>query len=250
MKDLWTASFFGLLAGFIGTGAGGVAAYFIPDRNKRVVSFILEYSGGLMMAVVCFDLLPGAFEYASLGMVIAGVLGGVMLMILSEAIVNRGRRRAPENGGQSGGIRGTGLLIALGVAIHNFPEGLAVGSGFEAEAKLGLALALAIMLHDVPEGISIAVPLRAGGTGRLSAFLLTIASGLPTGLGALIGAWVGRISAVFIAICLSFAGGAMLYVIFAEMIPESKRTYGGRFGSIGSILGIISGFVVSVQLSL
>jgi ZIP family zinc transporter len=69
------------------------------------------------------------------------------------------------------------------------------------------------------------------------------------GLGALFGAWAGRISAVFIAICLAVAGGAMLYVIFADMIPESKRTYSGRFGSVGSILGIISGIIVSVQLN-
>jgi ZIP family zinc transporter len=244
LNDLWTAALFGTLSGIIGTAAGGFLAFFIPERNKKAVSFILEYSGGLMTAVVCFDLLPSSFSFASLPIVIIGMLCGVGLMLLSESVIDAGSRKL----GKYSTIRSTGLAIAVGVALHNFPEGLAVGSGLEADVSLGLSLALAIMLHDVPEGISISVPLTAGGTSRLKALLLTLASGLPMGVGALFGAWVGRLSTVFIAMCLSVAGGAMLYVIFADMIPESKRTYSGRFGSIGSILGIVSGIIVSVQL--
>jgi ZIP family zinc transporter len=197
-----------------------------------------------MTAVVCFDLLPNSFSFASLPIVIFGMLCGVGLMVLSEAIINAGSRKL----GKYSTIRSTGIAIAVGVAIHNFPEGLAVGSGLEANVTLGLSPALAIMLHDVPEGISISVPLTAGGTSRFKALMLTLASGLPMGLGALFGAWVGSLSTMFIAICLSVAGGAMLYVIFADMIPESKRTYSGRFGSIGSIMGIVSGIIISVQL--
>lgn len=145
-------------------------------------------------------------------------------------------------------VKHTGLAIALGIALHNFPEGLAVGSGYEAKASLGLSLAIAIMLHDIPEGASIAVPLRAGGTSRRFAFFLTFLSGLPMGFGTMAGAWAGRSSKVMIAMCLAIAGGAMLYVIFADMLPESKRMYSGRFGSLGSILGMISGIIISVQL--
>jgi ZIP family zinc transporter len=251
MAELWKVTYYGLLTGIVGTGAGGIAACFVSGRNRRAVSFMLEYSGGLMMAVVCFDLLPGAFEHAPLSVVISGVLAGVALMVLSEGLIARGNKDYEKaDGGKRSGLRGTAVIIALGVAIHNFPEGLAVGSGFEAERELGIKLALAIMLHDVPEGMSIAVPLRAGGSGRMRAFLLALASGLPMGLGAFLGALAGQVSPMFIAACLSIAGGAMLYVVFADMIPESKRTYGGRLGPAGSILGIITGFIVSTGLKL
>lgn len=245
MNHVLTAAMYGLIAGVFGTSAGGLLACVLSNKNKRLLSFILEYSGGLMMAIVCFDLLPSAFEFASLFTVIGGIVIGVLLMILSEGLMkDNGSRKNMKTS-----IRSTGLAIAFGVAIHNFPEGLAVGSGFEAEMKLGISLAIAIMLHDIPEGVSIAMPLRAGGISRMRALLLTMATGLPMGVGALLGAWIGSVSPFFITICLATAGGAMLYVIFADMIPESKRMYAGRLGSLGSILGMISGIIISVQLN-
>ncbi len=80
----------------------------------------------------------------------------------------------------------------------------------------------------------------------MKAFLLTLASGFPMGLGALFGAWAGQISTVLISLCMSFARGAMLYVIYADMIPESKRMYSGRLDSLGCIMRIISGIIISV----
>ena len=102
------------------------------------------------------------------------------------------------------------------------------------------------MIHDIPEGISIAVPLKTAGVSPLKAFLITVASGLPMGIGALLGAIMGGFSPVFISLCLGFAGGAMLYVVYAELVPESKRLYFGRFSSMGNILGIICGIIVSI----
>ncbi|SMC60316.1 ZIP family metal transporter [Papillibacter cinnamivorans] len=240
MNDLWTAALYGTIAGMGGTGAGGFLACFVPKKNKRVIGIILEYSAGLMTAIVCFDLMPGAFSFAPLYAVLLGMLAGAGVMIAAESGMDRKRTNR--------GVLSTGMAIALGIALHNFPEGLAVGSGFEAERSLGISLAAAIMLHDIPEGISIAVPLRAGGMGRVRALMLTLLTGLPMGLGAFIGALAGHISVFWIAICLSLAGGAMLYIVFADMIPESKRMYEGRFGSLGSVLGIITGILISVSL--
>ncbi len=244
LNNLWTAGLYGVLSGLIGTGAGGFLACFLPAKNKRVVSLLLEYSAGLMLAVVCFDLLPNAFKYAPLSAVILGVLAGVFLMILSDNISNASPGRARKNSG----IKNTGMVIALGIALHNFLEGMAVGSGFEAEHTLGVALAIAIMLHDVPEGMSIAIPLRAGGMNRMKAFALALASGLPMGLGSIFGVWTGQITATYIAISLAVAGGAMLYIVFVNMLPESKYMYRGRINSMGSIAGMISGIIVSVKL--
>lgn len=245
MSSLWIVSFYGLLSGVVGTASGGLLACFLPDKNKRVISFILEYSAGLMMAIVCFDLLPNSFAFAPLSAVILGLLIGVILMIFSENCLKYSKKIAEEDVS----IKNTGLAIALGISLHNLLEGLAVGSGFDADFKLGLSLAIAILLHDIPEGVSIAMPLHAGGTSRIKSFLITLASGIPMGLGALIGALVGKLSTLYIAMCLSIAGGAMLYIVFANMLPESKRMYSGRFGSLGSILGMISGIILSIQLS-
>lgn len=245
MSDLWTVTIYGLTAGTVGTAAGGFLGCFVPQANPRINSFILEYSAGLMVAVVCFDLLPNAFEFASLTIVLLGLMLGVAIMVFSDDLIasQKGQKNISR-------VKHTGLSIAIGIALHNFPEGLAVGSGYEARASLGLSLAIAIMLHDIPEGASITVPLRAGGAKRSHAFLLSFFAGLPMGFGALIGALAGRSSKTMIAVCLSIAGGAMLYLIFADMLPESKRMYSGRFGSLGSILGMISGIILSVKLNI
>jgi ZIP family zinc transporter len=129
--------------------------------------------------------------------------------------------------------------MAIGIALHNFPEGFAVGSGFEASRSLGIMLTIIIAIHDVPEGVAMTLPMRAGGFSPARAFALTVLSGVPMGFGAFFGALLGNISKGFIAICLGFAGGAMLYIVSGEMIPESKRLYRGRLASVGNVLGLL-----------
>lgn len=104
-------------------------------------------------------------------------------------------------------------MVSIGLAIHNFPEGLAIGSGFGASLTLGYSLAIAICLHDIPEGISMSVPMKNGGMHPLKVVFYVILSGITTGVGAFFGALVGGISKEIIAMCLSFAAGAMLYIV-------------------------------------
>jgi ZIP family zinc transporter len=99
----------------------------------------------------------------------------------------------------------TGIIIGIGLTIHNLPEGLAIGSGFEASSKLGLSLAIAICIHDFPEGISMAIPLKQGGFSKSKVIFYTTISGISTGIGALLGALLGDISATLIGFSLSFA---------------------------------------------
>lgn len=237
--NIWLAGWYGIVSGVVGTGAGGFMACFLPSQNKRVISFILEYSAGLMLSIVCFDLLPNAFKFTTLGAVLIGIIVGICLMIISDNIISISRVNKTKS---------TGLVIALGIAIHNFLEGMAVGSGFKADNTLGLSLAVAILLHDIPEGMSITIPLRAGGMNRLRAISLSLLAGLPMGAGSMFGLWVGEISAYYIAVSLAVAGGAMLYIVFANMLPESKQMYRGRVNSIGSLLGIITGIIISFKI--
>jgi len=141
----------------------------------------------------------------------------------------------------------TGIIVSIGLAIHNFPEGLAIGSGFEASMRLGIGLAIAICLHDIPEGISMAVPMKNGGMSKTKVIFYVILSGITTGVGAFFGAIIGSISQTVIAVCLSFAAGAMLYIVSGELIPESNKLYNGRMSAIGNMIGFIIG-IFATQL--
>ena len=239
-----TVTIIGLLSGITGTGIGGLSAFFVNRVSNRFLSFILEFSAGLMTAVVCFELIPEAFELGGLIPVFGGIFAGIVGIIVIENYVRK--LKFIKSSSSKSSLLRAGILMSIGIALHNFPEGFAVGSGFKASVGLGLTITAAIVIHDIPEGIAMAVPMRAGGFSRKKAFFLTLLSGIPMGFGAFLGAILGDISQVFIAICLGFAGGAMLYIIYGELVTESRKLYLGRLSSIGNIMGIICGIIVSV----
>lgn len=243
MEHLINVTLLGFFSGIIGTGIGGLSAFFVKNIKNRTLSFILEFSAGLMTAVVCFELIPEAFKLGGNILTLLGIGIGICTLILLEDYIKK--LESMKNAQRSSLLR-AGILMACGIALHNLPEGFAVGSGFEASMSLGVTITAVIMIHDIPEGIAIAVPLKSAGVSPIKAFLITVLSGLPMGIGALFGAIMGEISPTFIGLCLGFAGGAMLYVVYAELVPESKRLYFGRFSSMGNILGIICGIIVSI----
>lgn len=164
-------------------------------------------------------------------------------MITCDIVVQKKFTNKESKAKSTNSLLKTGIIVSIGLALHNFPEGLAIGSGFGASLKLGYSLALAILLHDIPEGVSMAVPMKNGGMKRRKVIFYVILSGVTTGIGAFFGALVGTISQEIIAICLSFAAGAMLYIVSGELIPESNKLYRGRIASIGNILGFILGIL-------
>lgn len=103
------------------------------------------------MAVVCFDLIPEAMEISQITYVIIGVIIGIITMIYCDLLVQRKFNINKVNKSGNNSLLKTGIIVSIGLAIHNIPEGLAIGSGFEVSLKLGLGLAIAICLHDVPE---------------------------------------------------------------------------------------------------
>lgn len=168
-------------------------------------------------------------------------------MIFCDNIIKRFFNKKYETQGKNSSLLKIGIIVGIGLAIHNFPEGLAIGSGFESSMKLGFALAIAILLHDIPEGISMSVPMKNGGMSKTKVIILTLLSGVTTGIGAFFGALIGGISVEVIGMCLAFAAGAMLYIVSGELIPESNKIYKGRMGAVGNILGFIIGiFAVSI----
>ena len=183
---------------------GGILGVVIKKHSNKFLSFILAFASGLMMAVVCFDLIPEALEISTLTYTIIGIIIGIVTMIFCDLLVEK-KFNNNVSIKKNNTLLKTGIIVSIGLAIHNFPEGLAIGSGFEASIKLGLSLAIAICLHDVPEGISMAIPMKNGGMKIWKIILYVVLSGVTTGIGAFFGAIVGSISQEVIAICLSFA---------------------------------------------
>jgi ZIP family zinc transporter len=212
----------GLFFGTFGTTLGGIIGIFIKKNSNKFLSFILAFASGLMMSIICFDLIPEALGISGILSVMFGVMIGIVLMIFCDIMVAKkfslkSVQQKKKNYGDLNLLK-TGIIVSIGLAIHNLPEGLAIGSGFEVSLKLGLSLAIAICLHDIPEGISMAVPMKNGGMKASKVIFYVILSGVTTGVGAFFGAIVGSISKNIIAICLSIAAGAMLYIV-------SRRTY-------------------------
>lgn len=147
-------------------------------------------------------------------------------------------------------LRTAGLVLAAAVALHNMPVGMAIGASFAGPAQAGHAghagilAALIIGLHNIPEGMSIAAPMLAGGSRPLGAVGVAALSGLPTILGALLGYGVGTMDPALLSVSLSFAAGAMLYVVFGELLPESEGLWRGRLAGLATMLGLLLGMAL------
>ncbi len=168
MNYLLKVTLTGLISGMIGTGIGGLTVFFVSGINKRFLSFVLEFSAGLMTAVVCFKLIPEAIGFGGIVLTLAGVAAGVLSIVCVEEVMNKKYKR--KTAIKRTGLLRAGILMAIGIAIHNFPEGFAIGAGFEASVSLGIILTAVIVIHDIPEGIAMAVPMKLGGYSSKKAF--------------------------------------------------------------------------------
>ena len=233
-------SLLGLFFGTIGTTLGGLIGIFSKRNSNKFLSFVLAFASGLMLAVICFDLIPHSMEISSIYTTMLGIVLGIIIMIFCDNIVQK-KFNTKSVSNRNASLLKTGIVVSIGLALHNIPEGLAIGSGFDASTTLGFSLAIAICLHDIPEGISMAIPMKNGGMKPWKVMIYVILSGIATGIGALIGAIIGNISEQVIAICLAFAAGAMLYIVSGELIPESNKLYNGRMTAIGNLIGFLIG---------
>lgn len=212
----------GTLIGVAGTGLGGAVCYMIPQPTKTIQSAMLTFSGGVMVAMVVFSMLPEAF----LGRpfwpgAISLLLSALFVGMLSAAL------RVPLNGAQTEeGLRlrlqRTSLMIISAIALHNLPEGLAIGTGLSVRSDYTVTLIILMLLHDIPEGMAAGVGLRAGHMNAWKGIGACVLTGIPTGIGAAAGYFAGEISQSFISASIAFAAGAMLLVTCMELLPNAR----------------------------
>ena len=252
MNTLLIVAIYGSLAGVLGTAIGGlisaVLLFFgkklrsrnmVGRINKNIVySFLYEFSSGLMMAVVTFHMLPEAIYMGGTLCTLAGLFLGLLFVFLIQKFISGVKGMSGKK------TLSTGILLLSGIALHNFPEGIAIGASFAGNISLALSLLIIITIHDIPEGVSVFVPLYASGMKIRKVLLLTALSGVPTGIGAIFGNIVGNIGSSFGAISMAFAAGAMLYICVAELSFEAKSLYNRKIITIGYILGLVLGILL------
>ncbi len=277
-----------MISGVVGTGLGGVVGAVLKRDSNKIVSLLLSFAAGIMLAVVCFDLMSEPLEMMKAGelpkttpiIVVAAVIAGYALVYALNYLIDKHANREVKHidknhpstaddldelihadhfeshkGMQNptkSNLFLAGLVMMIAIALHNLPEGMVIGASYAMEDDLtsnlfsgsGFIMAIVIGLHNIPEGMAVSVPLISGGMGKGKAVGLTALSGLPTVIGALLGFALGGINAIMLVLSLGFASGAMLYVVFGELLPESILMWKSKLPSLSLFAGVLVGFLL------
>lgn len=274
------------ISGVLGTGAGGAVGAILKRDSKKVVSLLLSFAAGIMLAVVCFDLMSEPINMMNAGTVpaytpfilVAAVIAGFAVVYLLNFAIDKKTNREVKHIDEehpataddldelihsnhfethknaNSHLFVAGLVMMVAIALHNLPEGMVIGASYAIEPDItsnlfsgsGFIMAIVIGLHNIPEGMAVSVPLISGGMGKLKAVMLTALSGLPTVFGALLGYALGGISNVMLVLSLGFASGAMLYVVFGELLPESILMWKSKLPAFALFAGVLAGFLLVI----
>ncbi len=272
------------ISGVVGTGIGGVIGAVLRRDSNKIVSLLLSFAAGIMLAVVCFDLMSEPIEMMKAGdlpnytplIVAAAVAGGYAVVWLLNFVIDKCTNHEVKHIDEAhpatadsldelihadhyqthkktnNNLFVAGIVMLSAIALHNLPEGMVIGASYSMVENLtsslfsgsGFIMAVVIGLHNIPEGMAVSVPLISGGMGKIKAVLLTALSGLPTVLGALLGFALGGINSIMLVISLGFASGAMLYVVFGELLPEAILMWKSKLPALAVFVGVICGFLL------
>jgi len=278
LSILWITA----LAGIGGTGLGGLVGALFPRDSTRTVSLLLSFAAGVMLSVVCFDLVPGAISPQNaaadmpIATVAAGVAAGFLIIFALNYVIDRNTNHEVRHIGKDHPrtaddldelthidhlvehekqndsrteLFWAGVVMAAAIALHNLPEGMVIGASFAeggpaSLSRGGFLIATVIGLHNIPEGMAVSVPLISGGMPRVRAVLTTALSGAPTVVGALIGYYLGLVGPLALSLSLSFASGAMLYVVVGELLPEAYLMLRSKAPAFGVLAGVLAGLLI------
>ena len=230
---------------FLGTVLGSAGVYlFRNGLGARMEKLILGFASGVMIAASVWSLLLPAIDASSYYMAAFGFLLGIAFLLLLDQLTPHLHAKAMDPEGHPSSLSRSTLLM-LSVTLHNIPEGMAVGAGAAAMAASGgdltyasaFALSIGIALQNFPEGMVVSFPLYKEGGSRGKAFLNGVISGVVEPAGAIIAfLFVGYLTSL-LPVFLSFAAGAMFYVVVEELIPEASEGEHSNIGTVGAALG-------------
>ncbi|MBO5948477.1 ZIP family metal transporter [bacterium] len=276
LDNIWLLTKLTLIAGVGGTGLGGAIGALFKKDSSRTASLLLSFASGVMISIVCFELIDSAIatNVGIIKIIFSICFGVIMVYLLNlfiDKITNKEVHHIDElhpttaddldeiihsnhlsvhiqKNDTKLSLFVAGIIMASAIALHNLPEGMTIGASFANSdgvlANSVLALSILIGFHNIPEGMAICVPLINGGLKRRFAVFVTALSGLPMILGAIIGYLIGDIGPLGLAMSLGFASGAMLYVIFGELLPQSILMYKSKLPAFFVLIGILIGIIV------
>ena len=251
-------TFWIIIIPFIGTTLGSFLVFFMKNKiDNKIEKVLLGFASGVMISASFFSLIIPSIEMAEKSGVTSwkpasvGFLLGIIFLLILDTIVPHLHVKAEEPEGRKAKLTKTTMMI-LAVTLHNIPEGMAVGvtlagalannTGITLAGALALSIGIAI--QNFPEGAIISMPLKSEGTGKLKAFWYGTLSGIVEPIGALITLLLTSTVEKILPYLLSFAAGAMIYVVADELIPSSQ---GGKHSNLG-IVGLALGFVIMMIL--
>lgn len=246
------------------TALGAAMVFFFKTINQKVLNAMLGFAAGVMIAASFWSLLNPAIEMAkSAGKtpwfpaVVGFLLGGAFLWGVDQVMphLHMGEKTSDAEGVKTSLQRS--ILLVLAITLHNIPEGLAVGVAFgavasgypEATIAGAVALALGIGLQNFPEGAAVSIPLRREGLSRTKSFMYGQMSGVVEPIAGVIGAFAVTKMTSILPYALSFAAGAMIYVVVEELIPEAQQDRKTDIATIGAMLGFALMMFLDVALS-
>ncbi len=254
LNNVTLAFVFTSIAG-LSTGIGSAIAYFITKPKISFLSFILGFSGGVMLYVSFMELLPQGIEALNEFWGVLLMFSGMLFIGIIDFLIPEfeNPHHSPdsnyleeikpisEKNGSSKLIK-TSIMTVLAIGIHNFPEGLASFGATLGNVQLGLAITIAIAIHNIPEGIAVSVPIYLATGDKNKAFLLSFLSGLSEPLGALVGYLILRpfLSDALIGGLLAFIAGIMIYISLDEILPLANSYSEAHT----TILGIVAGMAI------
>ncbi len=235
----------GILIPFIGTSLGSCIVFFMKDKiQSNLEKFLLGFASGVMIAASIWSLLIPAIEMTNNGWVSPafGFLMGILFLTFIDKITN--------------GYEEDKSMLVFAVTLHNLPEGMAVGVIFAAflTGSVGVtlasayALAIGIAIQNFPEGAIISLPMKASGSSKLKAFIYGVLSGVVEPIGAFLTISLTKFVVPILPFMLSFAAGAMIYVVVEELVPEINSKEKNAKGIIGVALGFIVMMVLDITL--
>jgi ZIP family zinc transporter len=237
-----------LLAALAGlsTTLGSLLGIYYRDPGPRFITLTLGFAAGVMVLIAFVELLPSGIEVVGFGPALLAFFGGMVAMFVIDVLIPHeymAERHASGDELQKNQLLKAGLFVALGLAIHNFPEGMATFAGTLEDVSLGAAIAIAIALHNIPEGLAVSAPVYAATGSRGKAFLWSFLSGVSEPVGAMVAALIllPILSDEVLGFVLSAVAGVMVFIATDELMPVS-RSFGNEHLSI---LGVVAGMMVT-----